>query len=77
MKFTKRVEHRINMGSYESLAVSTEVTVDTQTDFKAVPTDEEILTYIDELVADSLARELDIARKLTTVDDSYIRLLEY
>lgn len=76
MKITKRVLHWINLGNYEHIEVSAEVTLDSDTDFDRTPSDDEIISYLDDLVANAMKDELNAARNLTTSDDSYIHELE-
>lgn len=69
MKVSKTVSHRINMGNYESLTLGASVEIDTD-DLPADKQDE-VLDEIDAVIADALAPDLKIARRLSK--DSYIR----
>lgn len=70
MKVRKEVTHTINFGRYESIKVVAGVEVDTLTDFKDVPTDDEVLDLVDELVDAVGGKTIDDAIDLAP-DDSY------
>ncbi len=73
MKITKSVGHRLNVGPYESLHISAEVTVDTDTDFATVPSDEAVLSYIEGLLDQLLEPDLNAASSLPALDpDSHV-----
>lgn len=64
MKVTKRVEYRLNMGDYESLCVTGEAELDTETDYDDPPTDPEVLADLTALIEAAVAPELDKATPL-------------
>jgi hypothetical protein len=67
MKITKTVQHRVNMGPYESVLVGATVELE-------VPeggTNEDTLDEVDQTIADAVEPELRKVRRIAS-DDSYI-----
>ena len=70
-------EHTVNMGNYESLKISASVTVDTDTIIvPGLMGEDELIDFynkfIDDKLTEVLAGDVNEARALTNVKDSYI-----
>lgn len=72
MIITRGREHTVNMGNYESLKISATVTVDSaDPKFQDMPTGQ-VNEFCEEILTNMLTQDIEEARALTNVRDSYI-----